>query len=110
MCLGLGGGHAKNLDCGDLARGDELGVDRHVELDGRGDDVVEDRTAALHGLTIAAFTGATYGQVEVRMVGEIDDGRLVCRGAIVDLQLELVVELERHRGCQRARVALLCSC
>ena len=63
------------VDGAKLAGGDEAFIDGVEAVGEDGDLVVEDRA------------GAGAGEVEVGMVGEVDDGVLVGGGGVIDAQL-----------------------
>ena len=81
--------------CGFPGR-DQLGVDRAVAVGRNGQHVA-------HG----AFGDAFAGDVEQGVVGDVDDGRLVGRGAVGNRQLVLLVQGVGRRGGQGSRVALV---
>ncbi len=82
-------------DRSDHAGRDQRGVDRRVVVGLEPEDVILDRA------------GALTAEVEVRVVREVDDRRLVGGGVVVHPQLVLVRERVGHIDLQRARIALL---
>ena len=82
-------------DLGQLAGGDEARVDRRVAGGGDLQLVVVDRAAAL------------ARQVPVDVAGEVDDGRLVGGGLVVDAPVAVLGERVRDLHLERAGVAHL---
>ncbi len=79
MGVGLGEVEGRAGDRRELAGGDELGVDGGVAAGVEHEGVAEDVAGA--------------GEIEVGVVGEVDDGGLVGGGGVVDAQLVA------RRGC-----------